>query len=72
MTNADTKIINLRPHHCGIFVPEIGSSIGWYTEMLGFTVCHRSSMKRGDKEIKVAFMKHGNFYIELFVQDEPY
>ncbi|OGO24957.1 MAG: hypothetical protein A2144_08830 [Chloroflexi bacterium RBG_16_50_9] len=59
-------MFELIPHHCGIFVPDIESSIAWYRDILGFTLSHRSTLTRGEIPRKVAFMKHGDFYIELF------
>ncbi len=62
----DKNAFEIRPHHCGIFVPEIESSIKWYQDILGFTLSHRSTLNTGKKPVKVAFMKNNNFYIELF------
>jgi methylmalonyl-CoA/ethylmalonyl-CoA epimerase len=53
---------NLKPHHCGISVPDIEASVAWYRDVLGFTVAHRTGMGEG----KIVFMKLGDFYIELF------
>ena len=66
MENSRTFTFEMRPHHCGIFVQNIESSIKWYRDMLGFTVSHRSVLAQKEKPIKVAFMKYGDFYIELF------
>lgn len=56
--------ISLKPLHCGISVPDMEKSIAWYSEMLDFVL-------ESDKFIesinaRVAFLKHGDFSIELF------
>ncbi|MFC1946102.1 VOC family protein [Chloroflexota bacterium] len=54
----------LRPHHCGISVPDLEASIKWYQEMLGFTVTDRVEI--AEARAKIAFLSHGEFSIELF------
>ncbi len=66
MENSNNNTFEIKPHHCGIFVPEIESSIKWYKDILGFTLSHRSILNTGNKPVKVAFMKNNHFYIELF------
>jgi len=56
--------VNLRPHHVGISVPDLEAAITWYQEMLGFSVAKRAEM--GQLSAKLAFVKNGDFYIELF------
>ena len=60
----DSAKQGLAPHHCGISVVDLETSIAWYNEMLGFTL-----EKRIDVEglpAKIAFLKNENFRIELF------
>lgn len=52
------------PHHCGISVPDLEASITWYRDMLSFSVEKRLTLDVVPANI--AFIKHGNFYIELF------
>ena len=54
----------LRPHHCGISVPDLEASITWYCEMLGFSVVKRTTLDH--IPAKIAFLKHGDFCVELF------
>ncbi len=54
----------LIPHHCGISVPDLEASIAWYRDVLGFSVEKRLTLDA--ISAKIAFMKHGDFYIELF------
>jgi methylmalonyl-CoA/ethylmalonyl-CoA epimerase len=54
----------VRPHHVGISVPDLEASIKWYHDMLGFEVAKR--MEMGGSSAKLAFVKNGDFYIELF------
>lgn len=54
----------LKPHHCGISVPDLEASIRWYCDMLGFSVVKRSTLDH--IPAKIAFLKHGDFSIELF------
>ena len=61
----EKSIIKLRPHHCGISVPDIEASIAWYRDMLGFSVALRLTLGAASGT-KIVFMKHGDFYMELF------
>lgn len=62
MENADK--LELHPHHCGISVADIEASIDWYCRMLGFTLEKR--VKVEGVPAKIAFIKNGDFMIELF------
>jgi methylmalonyl-CoA/ethylmalonyl-CoA epimerase len=64
MVSSATKIFNLKPHHCGISVPDLEDSIVWYRDMLGFSLKTRLTLEKVDA--KVAFMRNGDFQIELF------
>jgi methylmalonyl-CoA/ethylmalonyl-CoA epimerase len=54
----------IKPLHCGISVPDIRESIAWYQEMLGFTL--ETSEYVPPLKAKVAFLRLGDFSIELF------
>lgn len=56
--------LNVRPHHCGLSVPDLEASIAWYREMLGFGVEIRQEMPQ--VPFKGAFLKRGDYRIELF------
>ena len=64
MNKLTTDTFELRPHHCGISVPDLETSITWYGDMLGFSVEKRLTLDV--VPAKIAFMKHGDFRIELF------
>jgi len=64
VVKSTTGVFKLKPHHGGISVPDIEASIAWYQNMLGFTVIKRMNIDA--IPAKIAFMKHGNFCIELF------
>lgn len=64
MARVKTELFELRPHHCGISVPNLEASIAWYRDMLGFSVKARLTLEAVGA--KIAFLKHGDFQIELF------
>jgi methylmalonyl-CoA/ethylmalonyl-CoA epimerase len=64
MAKVKTDLFVLRPHHCGISVPDLEASIAWYRDMLGFSVKARLTLEAVGA--KIAFLKHGDFHIELF------
>lgn len=64
MDKSATGNLELRPHHCGISVPDLEASIAWYRDVLGFSVELRGTNVKAHAE--VAFIKHGDFTIELF------
>jgi methylmalonyl-CoA/ethylmalonyl-CoA epimerase len=53
-------------HHVGISVPDLEASVAWYGEKLGFEEIAR--MDRGEtiEDMKIAHVRRGNCYIELF------
>ena len=55
---------SLKPLHCGISVPNIEASIAWYQNMLGFSLTFQKYIL--PLKAKVAFLKNGDFSIELF------
>lgn len=64
MLGSITDTFKLIPHHCGISVPDLEASIAWYRNMLGFSIEKRLIID--EISARIAFMKHGDFYIELF------
>ena len=56
--------IEFIPHHTGLSVPNLEESIKWYQDILGFTVEKRMDMPF--LHAKIAFMKYGDFRIEIF------
>jgi methylmalonyl-CoA/ethylmalonyl-CoA epimerase len=56
------------PLHIGISVANIEESIAWYEEILGFE--KRKLEYIEPLKCKVAFIKNGDFEIELFQHDE--
>lgn len=64
MPDSKSETFQLIPHHCGISVPDLEASIAWYRDMLGFSVEKRLTVDA--ISAKIAFMKHGDFSIELF------
>jgi methylmalonyl-CoA/ethylmalonyl-CoA epimerase len=59
--------VSLRPLHLGISVPDMDESIAWYTDVLGFSLLSDKYME--PIKARVAFLKHGEFSIELFEID---
>jgi methylmalonyl-CoA/ethylmalonyl-CoA epimerase len=64
MTNSKADAFGLKPHHCGISVPDLEASIIWYHDMLGFSLEQRGFIESANA--KIAFIKNGDFSIELF------
>ncbi len=58
----------LKPHHVGISVANMAESIAWYQKMLDFELlwCNDFPMIK----TQIAFLKHGDFRIELFEHHE--
>jgi methylmalonyl-CoA/ethylmalonyl-CoA epimerase len=61
---SENHAFNLKPHHCGISVPDLESAIAWYRDMLGFSVKSRITLEKVGA--KIGFLQHGDFHIELF------
>jgi methylmalonyl-CoA/ethylmalonyl-CoA epimerase len=56
--------IELKHHHGGISVPDLESSIQWYSEVLGFEVEQRFELPA--IPARIAMLKRGDLRIELF------
>ncbi len=54
----------LKPHHAGISVSNIEQSIVWYQKHLDFELQWSNDFPA--IKTKIAFLKHGDFQIELF------
>ncbi|WP_437883931.1 VOC family protein [Pseudomonas sp. LRF_L74] len=54
----------IKPHHFGVSVPDMEAAIDWYGRMFGFEVEMRAFIDIIPAD--VAFMRHGDFRIELF------
>ena len=62
---ADVKgMLEFKPHHLGISVPDLEASIKWYENILGFSVEKRMTIE--PLKAKIAFLIKDNFRIEIF------
>jgi methylmalonyl-CoA/ethylmalonyl-CoA epimerase len=57
-------VIRLRPLHCGISVSDLAGAIDWFEQILGFEFV--SEVDMGPLGFKIAFVRSGDFQIELF------
>jgi methylmalonyl-CoA/ethylmalonyl-CoA epimerase len=57
-------VIDFRPHHLGLSVPDLEASIQWYERVLEFKLEHQLNVDV--IPAKIAFLKRGDFRIELF------
>lgn len=64
MTRPEAEQFMIKPHHCGISVPDLEASIEWYRDMLGFCLESRVTIEAANA--KIAFIRQGDFRIELF------
>ena len=60
--------VPIRPLHIGISVADLEASIAWYQEYLGFKLRYQEYMP--PLKAAVAFMRNGDFELELFQHDE--
>lgn len=63
-TKNKEKDIIVKPLHVGVSVPDIDAAISWYEEMLNFKLF--SDQYYDQLPARIAFMKHGDFSLELF------
>jgi predicted O-methyltransferase YrrM/catechol 2,3-dioxygenase-like lactoylglutathione lyase family enzyme len=54
----------MRPHHVGISIANMQKSIAWYIENLGFEIVSENDFP--NIKTKIAFLRKGEFQIELF------
>ncbi len=52
--------------HLGLPVRDIEKSKNWYISTLGFELVYQTQFGSGNEEVKVAFIKLGNFVIEMY------
>jgi methylmalonyl-CoA/ethylmalonyl-CoA epimerase len=60
--------IELKPLHCGISVSSIAQSVEWFERVLGFELVRKVDM--GHLGFEIAFIRNGDFQIELFEHSE--
>ena len=59
--------VDVHPHHVGIFVSNIDTSIAWWEEMLGFKKMFENTFFLPDYgDARMAWIKKDSFYIELY------
>ncbi len=63
------KDIRVLPHHFGMSVSDLDATIDWFSRVLGFELDRKEDFlaKFG---VHIAFIKNGDFSIELFQHDE--
>ena len=64
----DVSQIELRPLHCGISVSDLSQAVEWFERVLGFEFVREVDM--GHLGFKIAFVRNGDFQIELFEHSE--
>lgn len=57
--------IELVPHHCGMSVADLDAAAEWLDRVLGFELVRKDDFL-APQGIHVAFVKNGDFIIELF------
>jgi len=60
--------IELRPLHCGISVSNLAQAVEWFEQVLGFEFVKAVDM--GHLGFKIAFVRSGDFQVELFEHSE--
>ena len=68
-TAADGPSFEFTPNHVGMSVPDLDASIAWYRRMLGFHLV-RKMTKDSNPKMVFAWIRHGNFNLELFQVDK--
>jgi len=58
------KQVYLKPHHVGISIGDMEASIAWYVKHLDFELLWCKDFP--EIRTKIAFLRHGNFDVELF------
>jgi methylmalonyl-CoA/ethylmalonyl-CoA epimerase len=54
----------VRPHHCGLSVPDLDATIAWYQDIFGFVLEKREYIPPAHADI--AFLRLGDFRLEIF------
>ena len=60
---------DLRPHHFGMSVSDLDGSIAWFSDVLGFEFDRREHFLE-EHGIHIAFVRNGDFFVELFQHGE--
>ena len=60
--------IELKPLHCCISVSDVAQAVDWFERILGFEFVREGDM--GHLGFKIAFVRNGDFQIELFEHSE--
>ncbi len=58
--------VQIRPHHCGISVSDLDGAVAWFEKVLDFTLDKTGELPG----CRLAFVKNGDFSVELFQHDE--
>jgi catechol 2,3-dioxygenase-like lactoylglutathione lyase family enzyme len=60
--------IEVLPHHCGMSVSDLDEAVDWFERVLGFELDRREDFLAA-QGVHIAFVRNGDFYIELFQHD---
>jgi len=58
----------LRPHHFGMSVSDLDAAIEWFRDVLGFELDRKEDFL-AESGIHIAFVRNGDFFVELFHHD---
>ena len=61
--------IEVLPHHCGMSVSDLDAAIDWFDKILGFKLDRREDFL-AHLGVHLAFVRNGDFSIELFRHDD--
>jgi methylmalonyl-CoA/ethylmalonyl-CoA epimerase len=60
--------IEVLPHHFGMSVSDLDAAIDWFDRVLGFELDRKEDFLAAHG-VHIAFIKNGDFYVELFQHD---
>ncbi len=63
------KDIAVLPHHFGMSVSDLDAAIDWFRKVLGFELDRKEDFL-AEHGVHIAFIRNGDFSIELFQHDE--
>jgi methylmalonyl-CoA/ethylmalonyl-CoA epimerase len=58
-------MIDVQPHHCGMSVSNLDAAIEWFDRVLDFKLDRKEDFLAA-QGVHIAFVRNGNFCIELF------
>jgi len=61
-------MLEISPHHFGMSVSDLDASIDWFDRVLGFELDRREDFL-AEHGIHIAFVRSGDFSVELFQHD---